>query len=73
MIQAKYFLDKNYKKRVVSMFIFHNIFHGLFMILIKKYKVRLFIILTHLKMGIGIISTPSWKVVKLIISIHKNI
>ncbi len=36
------------------MFIFHNIFHGLLMILIKKYKVRLFIILTHLKMGIGI-------------------
>ncbi len=34
------------------MFIFHNIFHGLFMILIKKYKVRLFIILTHFKDGI---------------------
>ncbi len=47
MIQAKYFLDKNYKKRVVIC----TYFARLFMTLIKKYKVRLFIILTHFKDG----------------------
>ena len=44
---TKYFLDKNYKKRVVIC----TYFARLFMILIKKYKVRLFIILTHFKDG----------------------
>ena len=46
-IKKKYFLEKNYKKRVVIC----TYFARLFMILIKKYKVRLFIILTHFKDG----------------------
>ena len=44
---TKYFLDKNYKKESSVC----TYFARLFMILIKKYKVRLFIILTHFKDG----------------------